>query len=347
MPAPPLDALYGRLEAAAAAGDVASAAGAFHSLVGLEPRRAFAHLPVSEPVALVRQLVWAEPRRIDIAALLSGARDVAKFEDLSAARADSLVAEFQSRGLRTVRVGPYSKQFTVAVGSDAPSAGEALFTVIASTGDQAARVAEAEQDRSPEGTRAAGRALGYPECCIDHFLAVSASEEAERWGVNEAAIRAWPRSDALIPWKMNPLSGMSPIGFSACSPTCPHALAFADRLLDGLGKLDPRGRATLATVLSRPVLFFRYPLFFVFDGEPLNGPLHAISYRRALLNDDGSGAAQVLRRFGDEEFGGMFASGNEVEILPDALVVRSHGAKVARWALADASVPRLFRFTRE
>jgi len=310
---------------------------AFHELVGLVPRTS-APTRAAARVELVRQLVYAETRRIDVLALGSGARDVAKFEDLTAERAAELEADLRARGLHVLRFGPYSKHFDLAMATDTPTRGKELFNVVASRGSIAGAraMAEAERDRSPAGTRAAGRALGYPECCIEHFIKVASSSLAQKWGVNEAAIRSW--NDEPIPWQANPLSLHSPIGFTACSARCPRALAFAERLL---AALPPDESETARRVLSRPILFFRYPLFFVLDGEVTP---RGVRYRRAFLNDDGTGAAPALHALAQAEIGSVLAMGDTIELDAETLVVARGDEEVARWTLADRRVPRLFRF---
>lgn len=310
---------------------------AFHELVGLAPRTR-APTEASSPVELVRQLVYTETRAIDLVALGSGARDVTKFEDLTAERAAELEGDLRARGLHVLRFGPYTKHFDLAMTSDAPTRGKELFNVVASRGSIAGAraVADAERDRSPAGTRAAGRALGYPECCIEHFIEVAASRLAHEWGVNEAAVRSW--DEAPIPWQANPLSLHSPIGFTACSARCPRALAFAERLL---APLPARELETVRQVLSRPILFFRYPLFFVLDGESTP---RGVRYRRALLNDDGTDAAPGLHAIAQAEIGSVLAMGDFVELGSESLVVRRGAEEVGRWAVVDRRVPRLFRF---
>lgn len=336
---------YDLLVSASRAGDVAAAAAAFYRIVGLRPRRTFEALP-SEPVpAGVPMLRYGEPRRLDLIALTEGARAVAKFEDLSEERAAGLTAELRSRGLKTVQVGPYAKRFDVAVSEEARAAG--LYTVIGSRGTEAEAVAEAERERSSEGTRAAGLALGYPPCCVDRFVAVEQASQAAGESINEAAIRSIEGIREPWPWPTNVLSSMSPIGFVPCRTTCGRAMAFARRVLGAAEKVDPAGSRVLKDVLQRPILFFRYSLFYVLDGAPLPGPEAIVRYRRALPNDDGTALDPWLRRWPAEELGTMLAEGDEVSLTPGTLSIRLGGARVAEWALDDPAVPLLLRFRPE
>jgi hypothetical protein len=77
-----LEVLYDRLFAASAANDARAAHDAFLAVVGLRARREVARVPTAPPARTVAMRRYGEPRRIDLVALASGARKVAKFEDL-------------------------------------------------------------------------------------------------------------------------------------------------------------------------------------------------------------------------------------------------------------------------
>lgn len=340
----PLAALYDEVSAASARGAAREAHDAFMAIVGLQRRRDVSAVPIAQPARSIAMRRYDEPRRIDLVALRAGARPVAKFEDLAEPAAARLSARLRAEGLTVVRVGPYTKRFDVSVADDARAAGQGLYTVIASRGAEAPAIAEAERDRSAEGTRRAGLLLGYPPCCVGSFVTVQASRAAELEGINEAAVRSTIGIDAEIPWQMNTLSQLSPVGFTPCRATCPDALAFAHRLLDALGRSDPAGLAVVERVLRRPALFFRYPIFYVLDGAPVPGPARAARYTTALPNDEGTGLPASLRAWQEDEIGRALAQGDEVELTASALLVRNAGTEVARWELADARVPMLLRF---
>jgi hypothetical protein len=355
----PLSVLYDRVVAASARGEARAAHAAFLAIVGLHARGAADRVPTALPRRSVAWRRYSEVRRIDLIALATGARAVAKFEDLREPVAAALSARLRAKGLGVVYVGPYTKRFDVSVSDAAgPAARSGLYTVIASHGSEAPAIAEMERDRSIEGARRAGLLLGYPRCCVEAFVSVEASVVSAVEGINEAAIRSSAGLHDEIPWEMNTLSEFSPVGFTPCRADCPEALAFARRLLDALGHADPEGRSVVERALRRPVLFFRYPIFYVFEGSsapghsggrpPITpgpaGATRAVRYSAALPNDDGAGLPRALCAWQEEEFGRALADGDLVVLSETALEVRRGGETRARWSLADARVPVLFRF---
>jgi hypothetical protein len=331
-----LAALYDEVACASARGDVRAAHAAFLAIVGLGPRREATAVPTEPPANTVGMLRYGHPKRIDILALLGGARRVAKFDDLPLAAAEAFERRLRAKGLRTVRVGPYAKRFDVAVSG---GAGDGLWAVLASWGREAEEVAEAERVRTPEGTRRAGLALGYPPCCVEHFVAVERTPEAEDEGINEAAIRSIGGDHNAIPWEMNPLSWMSPLGFTPCRWDCPEALAFARRVLEAARARDPAAAALIRRALERPILFFRQPIFYVLEGERSPG---GVRYAQALPNEPHAGAD--LAAWQAWELGSALNAGDEVRLAPERLEVRREGAVTARWTVVDPRVPMVLRF---
>ncbi len=335
----PLAAHYDALYAASARGDAATAHAAFLALVGLGPRRTVSAVPTTPPPARAPLVRYDRPRRVDLLALTHGGRDVAKFEDLTAPQAEALTARLRAAGLRVVRTGPYTKRFDVALSTDGVPG---YYAVIASRGREADAVAEAERDRGPEGTRRAGLALGYPPCCIDRFVAVAAGSAAQSEGINEAALRASVGA-GVLPWTLNPLAQDAPVGFTPCGPACPAARAFAARVLAAVERAEPGATARLRTVLSRPVLFFRYGVFYALDGAEAPGvTVPAARYVRAVPH--GLGPPGPLDAWQHDELGAPLAAGDTVSLGPDALTVTRMGDIVARWTLSDPHIPRLLRF---
>ena len=217
-----LAARYDRLRVAHARGAGAGCVRAFHDVAGI----------VDGPAALegggppgVAWMRYDRPRRVDLLALRAGARAVAKFEDLDRGTALALDRRLRAEGFRTARVGPYGRRFDVALST--PEATVDRHLVVASRGAEAEAVVEAERDRSAEGARRVGLLLGYPPCCVERFLALERSPEAERDGVNEAALRAL-LDGPPVHWSLHPLCAESPVGFVPCSGRCPRALAFAE-----------------------------------------------------------------------------------------------------------------------
>jgi hypothetical protein len=331
---------YERVVEHSRAGDVKAAHAAFLRVVGLRAYREAAEIPSRPLVATAPLVRYRAPRRVDRLALASGARDVAKFEDLSHDGADRLEAELLALGLSCVRVGPYEKRFDVVVTS--PGASEPLYSVIASRGELAERVAAAERDRTPEGTRRAGLALGYPACCVDHFVEVERSPRAQAEGINEAAVRSTGHLDEEAPWELNPLSTLSPVGFTPCSMRCAPALAFARRVLAGVQELDPAGFEIVRRTLLRPVVFFRYPMFFVLDEAKLNG--RVVRYARAVANGDDRFRLSALAAWQQFELAEPLSRANIVDLAPSALELRRDDGVVARWELETPQVPLLLRF---
>jgi hypothetical protein len=201
-------------------------------------------------------------------------------------------------------------------------------------------VLEAEDDRSPEGTRRAGLLLGYPPCCVERFVEVSQSPEAREEGVNEAGLRAFVGEGEALPWRLNPLCTVSLVGFLPCGPGCAPALAFAQRVLDALAAEDRDGVRRVRATLVRPVLFFRYPLWFSFDGAVQGTD---VVYRGALRNDDGE-AHPAWTSWAEGIVGCALQVGEGVSLRDGALAVTSPLGEVARWRLTDPKVPRLLRF---
>jgi hypothetical protein len=340
-----LSNLYDQVVQASSRGDARAAHAAFLRIVGLAPRRDAAAVPHAQPPATISMLRYDRPRRIDILALLGGARPVAKFEDLSPSGAAALEAKFRAKQLQVVRVGPYAKRFDVAVSDEDGARGrEGLYTVIASVGSEAQAVADAERTRGADSARLAGTALGYPACCVASFVAAERSEAARLEGINEAAIRSITGHVGVVRWEMNTLSMMSPIGFTPCRADCPEALAFARRVLAAVERVSTDEARVVKQVLSRPVLFFRYPMFFSLDAVEAPTASAKVRYARALPNDDGAPRAPVLHAWLHNEIGAPLTEGDEVELDQDVLAIRRLGEPIARWDIADARVPMLLRF---
>ncbi len=344
---------YDELRRAFDRGDDARAGALFHEIVGLVPRgREEPPLPAGPPPARTALLRHDQPRAIDLRALRAGARDIAKFEDLGLDAALKLERRLRAEGFSVVRSAPYARRFDVSLTvGGAPT----RFDVVASRGDLAERFVEAERDRSYAGTRRAGELLGYPACCIEHFIALERSAAAEHEGVNEVVLRAFADSSdeigaggaGTIPWELNSLSQHAPVGFAACGARCTAALAFARRLL---GVLPAEELALVRRVLSRPLLVMRLPLFWALDGaahvEPPGGASagtsHAVRYDVVAVHDHGSHPA--LQAWGARTVGVALARGSDVRLDERSLTI-SGEAGTFRWALATPRVPRLLCFS--
>lgn len=348
MASPSLSELYTHLSQAAARRDARAARASFYQLIGLRPRAREeappAALPTALPARTASLLRYFQPRLIDRHALLGGARQVVKFEDLGLTAAAALARELGLRGLKVVRTGPYSKRFDVTTTAEASA--RPLYNVIASWGTQAEQVAEAEQEQSLEGARRAGLALGYPACCVEHFVEVERRARATRDSVNELALRS-PRGQGQdAPWPSHLLSNLSPIGFVPCSLGCPEALGFAARVLGAVERRAPEGRQLIERALRRPLLFFRYPLFYALDGVATEREgARGVRYAAALPNDDGLETPPALRALAHDELGRVLAAGDELTLDAGALSVYGQGALLARWEVERPGVALLLRFT--
>jgi hypothetical protein len=316
----------------------AEARAAFLALAGLDEVSAEAVVGAAHPPT-APMIRYDVPRAVDVVALQQGARDVAKFEDLTLRTARSLEGALARDGLRSVAVGPYARRMDVALSTDAGLADR--YTLIAGRGSRAHLVAEAERDRSAEGTRRAGLALGYPPCCVERFVALERTEEALRDGVNEATLRAFVDTGAP-PWELNPLSSHALIGFMPCAAACPAALAFARRVYGALGRLRNDVAATVRATLARPVLFVRFPMFWVLDDARLDARKR-LRYSRAVAHDDGSLAA--LGAWRDALLGDAVHRADAVSLDDRAVTLTREGSPVAAWGLRAPRVPRLVVFT--
>lgn len=328
-----LTRLYDRLREAHAQGEEGRFLQSFYDVAGL----------ADGPPALAgegppgaRWLRYDRPRRVDLIALRAGARAVAKFEDLDHDTALALDRRLQEQGFRTARQGPYGRRFDVAL--SAPGARADRYLIVASRGNEAAAVVEAERDRSPDGARRAGLLLGYPPCCVDRFVALERSPEAERDGINEVALRAL-LDGSPVHWSLHPLCSESPVGFLPCDGRCPRALAFARRVFEAVEHEDPTGAPVLRGKLLRPMLVLRVGLFWVFDGtadgRPRNGRAR---YTRAVAHEDPS--LPWLRAAGARAMGVALSQADEVTLDEGALTALRAGVPVARWGLTRPMVPR-------
>jgi DNA repair photolyase len=339
---------YDELYAASAAGDARRAHAAFLRVVGLAPRRTAVAVPQEpRPPRTISALRYDDPREVDLIALERGARPAIKLEDLDTARAEAVEARLRARGFATVRGDPYRKRFDVPEAYDTGAARGLVNLYAARAVAAAAAVAGAERDRTPDGTRRAGLALGYPPCCVERFVALERDPARDEAGLNELALRALAGDEErAIPWELNPLSSCSPIGFFPCAGSCEAALACARGILAALREADPVAHESARAALLRPILFFRYPLFWVLDwvldgAEPTAG---GVRYREALANDDGTPTPPVLRAWAWDEIGSVLAAGDEIRIDAGSLEVLASGRPLARWTLTAPRVPRLLRF---
>ena len=336
-----LAARYDRLHKAYANGDEAECERAFQAIAGITSG------PVAEPgdrePAQVAWLRYDRPRRVDLIALRAGSRTVAKFEDLDRNTAIALDRRLRAEGFRTTIAGPYARRFDMAL--SIPTGSADRYLVAASRETEAEQVIEAERDRSPAGARRAGLLLGYPPCCVDRFVALERTPEAERDGINEAALRAL-LDGSPVHWALHPLCSESPIGFVPCGGQCARALEFARRVFSSVEREDPAEAAVLRGKLLRPMLIFRVGLFWIFDGHGEgNGRQGRVRYARIVAQHDPT--LPWMHAWGARAVGTALARADSVRLDEETLLAEYEGQPVAHWTLSQPMVPRWWMPTNE
>lgn len=128
-------------------------------------------------------------------------------------------------------------------------------------------------ERGPSGMGAAsfawqmGRALGYPECCIEAF--VEAGPDATTW---EMLGRAHPRSRAFS-WLLNvldPRSSFPLIPHVPCRFDCGPSIALASAVANRLDSVFPGLRGAARRLLARPTLMWPPSFTVAFVGRVLS-----------------------------------------------------------------------------
>jgi hypothetical protein len=170
-----------------------------------------------------------------------------------------------------------------------------------------------------------GRLLGYPECCIQAFLARTA-----RATTNGDQIRAALAATAGPPrWPLHHLlpDFYKPISHFPCAYDCAPSLAYAERARAAIARLDPEFAATVEAMLRRPVLYLNDRTQVVFDGR-LTGP-DAIEYTAAYWP---SRWPRRTRPWLDPSFAAgaraALAAGRRVECAPDGVQVLDAGGRI-------------------
>jgi hypothetical protein len=111
-------------------------------------------------------------------------------------------------------------------------------------------------------------------------------------------------------------------------------------VLDALAAEDRDGVRRVRATLLRPVLFFRYALWFAFEGAVQGAD---VVYRAVLRNDDGE-ADPGWVSWSEGLLGCALSVGEAVSLRDGALTVSSPLGVVATWRLTAPTVPRLLRF---
>lgn len=130
------------------------------------------------------------------------------------------------------------------------------------------RFSKAEASGAPMGTdtfsRAMGRLLGYPECCVEAFV------KAGPGTATDDLIRAAHRRSERFHWVLNHLDARSTFPLVAhvpCRYDCEASVAQARGVLGMLDSLYPFLGETARRVLARPVLHAGGARIVAFDGD--------------------------------------------------------------------------------
>ena len=270
----------------------------------------------------------------ELAMLADDVKPVVKFEDIPLADGLRFQARFKDQ-YRILQSPPFSKDYLLLrTRPGTPSPQEALVTLYVSRGDQGERLREVEV-RDPFAAVESGTLLGFPSCCTQAFAEVFGASRDDQDTVNDDATRqvvsqAPPTSPGNA-W-LNPLCDFEPIGFYACSPTCPNALDLARRSVNALSHRRPDLMPRMQAALTAPTLLWRLPFFLVFEGQA-DG--EGVSYTRVHAN---AFPDPVVRRVQSVFAAAVLPTlrrGNWLAVRSDHLEVRKDGAVVAQLALTD------------
>lgn len=203
----------------------------------------------------IRYFTFAAPRKIELAALRAGLRQVVKLEDVSVDKAEQLR---WPRGVRVRHSTPFVKHLhSGEVRSAGP--GRWAVNVYASWGDAFERLYELEQEDPARHAQSCGELLGYPRCCVAAFVA---SRDHTR---DDDLIVALARVTPSQPlWRLNVLCDCALISFYPCRFDCPFAEREAQRLET---VLSPRERARVRHRLARAIRFRSFANLAVKDGS--------------------------------------------------------------------------------
>ncbi|MFH1234322.1 MAG: hypothetical protein V1493_01795 [Candidatus Diapherotrites archaeon] len=123
-----------------------------------------------------------------------------------------------------------------------------------------------------------GRAMGYPECCLDFGASLSnnvGNEEKERndfvW--SRARNRSY-RNSKKFSRLLNTFSGFSLIPHVPCHLDCPESKKYAKKMLALIRSHDRTLAKDLLLYLKLPSLFWNYCDFILLDGVEKKGRLH-------------------------------------------------------------------------
>jgi hypothetical protein len=256
------------------------------------------------------------------------------------------IALLRRVGLKTATVEPDAAPADLDPGATTAPAGS--VHVFFSTDDSASRAADLEREftaaEAGKGmgadvfAREIGWRLGYPDCCVDAFVA--AGKDATTADLLAASHRRSTRFEARLN-VLDPRSPFALVPHVPCRFDCPASLAMADRVLAALPSLFPFIDRTALRLLARPALLLDGFVVFL-DGTADPDGLGA-RYRSADAAVSRPGVPRDARAdaFLRDALPSL-AAGDRVRIEGRRLCVFD-GAQVAR-TLECASSPLLFPF---
>jgi hypothetical protein len=112
-----------------------------------------------------------------------------------------------------------------------------------------------------------GRALGYPECCVNFFL------KHNDWGRQNTLAEAVRRSGSFK-WETNCLTKLTPWMLSfhmPCSFDCPETIRYAREVLDAVRAWDAQFADEIVAFMCRPCLALSERFACAFNGIPSGG----------------------------------------------------------------------------
>lgn len=282
-------------------------------------------LPPSPPAPTLRSPVPPEP--LELWAFRAGRKPVA-FLTVRPEEAERAAAWFEGahveRRERRVRVGPQDAW------TDRRDEGEPRIELYVSSEPALAREAarlQSELDPSA-AVRELGALMGYPACCVEAFAAQDDRANNTR---NRYATAARTAAGERWPFELANLSTML-IPCYPCSYTCGAALELARAVLAQMEAAHPGVTAEVRAALARPVLYFDHDRQIALDGEASG---ERARYRGAAVPETNAGLGAL---------GGVIASGDELVLDEEALVVLRRGAELLRLARTDPSLGLLAPF---
>jgi hypothetical protein len=220
--------------------------------------------------------------KVHVLGVLAGVRPCGRLA-LPPDAAHRALARLSRLGLRTAIVAAAQVPGDIDTAHDpAGSVAHVFFSRDGSASraaDLERRFSAAEASGAPMGTdtfsRAMGRLLGYPACCVDAFLAAGPGT------ATDDLVRAAHGRSRRFHWALNPLDARSTFPLVAhipCRYDCESSVAQALALHGMLDSLYPFLGETARRVLQRPLLHAGGARIVAFDGV-VDGDGRWLSYR--------------------------------------------------------------------